>query len=179
MKPVKHAKRYAKMFINVVGMDAALQAISELTAIDRLMNSSAEVRSLLLNPGFTQAEKEGAIRKIAEKAKLSDNVVKFVIYLTGNRVIAALSEIVKNATAIYLEKKKQAKAVVYTPVEVSKGHEQRLKISLKKLLDRDVDVEYVIDSSLLGGILVKVGSTMYDSSVKGQLRLLQDELIKG
>jgi len=106
-------------------------------------------------------------------------VVKFVIFLTENRVVAALSEILKTATAIYLEKKKQAKAVVFTPVEVSKGHEERLKASLKKLLDRDVDIEYVMDPSLLGGILVKVGSTMYDSSVKGQLRLLKDELIKG
>ncbi|MBI5075976.1 MAG: ATP synthase F1 subunit delta [Nitrospirae bacterium] len=179
MKPVKQAKRYAKMFINVVGMDAALQSLSELTAVEQLMNSSDPVRSLLLNPGFSQTEREGAIRKIAEKAKLSENVVKFVLYLTENRLVAALSEIVKNATAIYLEKKKQAKAVVFTPVEVSKGHEERLKVSLKRLLDRDVDLEYVIDPSLLGGILVKVGSTMYDSSVKGQLRLLKDELIKG
>jgi len=179
LKPVKQAKRYAKMFINVVGMDAALKALTELAAIEQLMNRSGEVRSLLLNPGFSQAEKEGAIRKIAEKEKLSDSVVKFVIYLTEIRVIAALSEIVKTATAIYLEKMKQAKAVVFTPVEVSKGHEERLKISLKKLLDRDVNIEYVLDPSLLGGILVKVGSTMYDSSVKGQLRLLKDELIKG
>jgi F0F1-type ATP synthase delta subunit len=50
---------------------------------------------------------------------------------------------------------------------------------LKKLIDRDVDLETVLDPSLLGGVLVKVGSTMYDSSIKGQLRLLKDELIKG
>ena len=120
------------MFINVVGMDAALQALAELTAIEHLMNRSEEVRSLLLNPGFSQTEKEGAIRKIAEKAKLSENVVKFVIYLTENRVVAALSEIVKTATAIYLEKKKQAKAVVFTPVEVSKANEERLKALFEK-----------------------------------------------
>jgi F-type H+-transporting ATPase subunit delta len=179
LKPIKQAKRYAKMFINVVGMDGALQALAELAAIEHLMNRSDPVRSLLLNPGFSQSEREGAIRKIAEKAKLSENVVKFVIYLTENRVVAALSEIVKNATSIYLEKKKQAKAVVFTPVEVSKSHEERLKAALKKQLDRDVDIDYVIDPSLLGGILVKVGSTMYDSSIKGQLRLLKDELIKG
>lgn len=179
MKPIKQAKRYAKMLINAVGMDNALQALTELTAVEQLMSRSNEVRSLLLNPGFSQAEKEGAIRQIAEKAKLSDNVVKFVIYLTEIRAIGALSEIVKTATEIYLEKKRQAKALVFTPVEVSKGHEERLKSSLKKLLDRDVNVEYVIDPSLLGGIVVKVGSTMYDSSVKGQLRLLKDELIKG
>jgi F0F1-type ATP synthase delta subunit len=47
------------------------------------------------------------------------------------------------------------------------------------LIERDVDIEFVLEPSLLGGVLVKVGSTMYDSSIKGQLRLLKDELIKG
>jgi len=106
-------------------------------------------------------------------------MVKFVTHLTQVRVISALSEILKAATVIYLEKKKRAKAMVLTPVEISAKNEERLKASLKKLLEKDVDIEYVMDPSLLGGILVKVGSTMYDSSIKGQLRLLKDELIKG
>jgi len=66
-----------------------------------------------------------------------------------------------------------------SPIEISKDREGSLKASLKKITDRDVDLEYVIDPSLLGGILVKVGSTMYDTSIRGQLRLLKDELIKG
>lgn len=179
MKPAKEANRYAKMFINVVGMDAAPKALSELAAVERLMTGSREVKSLLLNPGFSQQEREAALRKIAEKAGLSEKVLKFIIHLTESRVVSALSEIVKNATAIYLERKRQARAVVYSPVEVGNAHEERLRASLKKLVDRDVDLEYVIDPSLLGGVLVKVGSTMYDSSIKGQLRLLKDELIKG
>jgi F-type H+-transporting ATPase subunit delta len=179
LKPVKQAKRYAKMFINVVGMDGAPGALAELSAVDQLMMKSGEFRSFIQSPGFSQAEKEGALRKIADRVKISDAVVKFVVFLTENRIAGALSEIVKTATAIYLERKKQARAVVYTPVEVTKGNEVKLKASLKKMVDRDVDLEYVIDPSLLGGILVKVGSTMYDSSVKGQLRLLKDELIKG
>ena len=66
-----------------------------------------------------------------------------------------------------------------SPIEISRERESGLKASLKKMTDRDVDVEYVIDPFLLGGILVKVGSTMYDTSIRGQLRLLKDELIKG
>jgi ATP synthase F1 delta subunit len=179
LKPVKEAKRYAKMFINVVGMEAAPKALAELASVDQLMLKSGEFRSFILSPGFSQSEKESALRKVADKANISDTVVRFIIHLTENRVVIALSEIVKTATAIYMEKKKQAKAVVFTSVEVTKVNEERLKASLRKLVDRDVDVEYVVDPSLLGGILVKVGSTMYDSSVKGQLRLLKDELIKG
>jgi F0F1-type ATP synthase delta subunit len=66
-----------------------------------------------------------------------------------------------------------------TPIEIKKEQEDSLKSSLKKMMDRDVDIEYVMDPSLLGGILVKVGSTMYDTSIRSQLRLLRYELIKG
>jgi F0F1-type ATP synthase delta subunit len=49
---------------------------------------------------------------------------------------------------------------------------------LKNLIDRDVDIENEVDPSLLGGFVVRVGSTIYDSSVKGQLRLLKSELMR-
>ena len=54
-----------------------------------------------------------------------------------------------------------------------------MKSSLKEITGRDIDIEFVIDPALLGGVRIKVGSTMYDSSIKGQLGLLRDKLIKG
>jgi F-type H+-transporting ATPase subunit delta len=179
LKPVKEAKKYAKTFISVVGIEEAPKALAELSLLDSLMDKSREFRSLLVNPGFSSAEREGGLKQVAARLGMSEKVVKVVIHLTQIGVISALSEIIKAATVIYLEKKKRAKATVMTSVEFSAKNEERLKASLKKLLERDVDIEYVMDPSLLGGILVKVGSTMYDSSVKCQLRLLKDELIKG
>ncbi len=179
MKPVKEAKKYAKTFINIVGIEDAPKALAELALIENLMLKSRGFKSFLLNPGFSQAEKGNALKQVAAKAMLSEKVVKFIIHLTELRVIGALSEIIKIATAIYLEKKKRAKAVVMTPVEISGDYGERLRASLKKLIEKDIDIEYVLEPSLLGGVLVKVGSTMYDSSIKGQLRLLKDELIKG
>lgn len=179
MKPLKEAKKYAKTLMSIVGVEDAPKALTELAVLDNLMSRSKEFRSFLVSPGFSQADKETGLKQVSAKLGLSEKMVKFVAHLTEVGVVAALSEIIKKATAIYMEKKKRAKAVVMTPVEVSKEYEARLKASLKKLIDRDVDLEYVMDPSLLGGVLVKVGSTMYDSSIKGQLRLLKDELIKG
>ncbi len=179
MKPVKQAKKYAKTFVSVVGVEEMPKALVELGVVETLMQKSMEFRSLLVNPGFSVEERTKAFRQVAARTGLSEKVVKFVMHLTEIRVVAALSDILKIATALYLERMKRAKAVVMTPVEVGKDYEARLKSSLKRLIERDVDIEYVIDPSLLGGVLVKVGSTMYDSSVKGQLRLLKDELIKG
>ena len=179
MKPAKEAKKYAKTLISIVGIEEAPKALAELALLDDLMTKSREFRSLLVNPGFSSAEREGGLKQVAVRFNLSEKMVKFVIHLTQVRVISALSEVIKAATVIYLEKKKRAKAMVLTPVEISSKHAERLKVSLKKLIGKDVDMEFVMEPSLLGGILVKVGSTMYDSSIKGQLRLLKDELIKG
>ncbi len=179
MKPVKEAKKYAKTLISAVGLEDAPRAIAELTVIEKLMEESREFRSVLVNPGFTGEERAKALRQVAERAKLSETVTKFLVHVAEIKAIAALSQIIKIATSIYLEKKKRAKAVVMSPVEITSDYERRLKDSLKGLIDKDVDIEFVMDPSLLGGVLVKVGSTMYDSSVKGQLRLLKDELIKG
>lgn len=179
MKKIKGASRYAKALLRNVGMDKAGEAIAEISSVNDLMIKSREFRSLLVNPQFTTEEKTGVIKALADRLKLSDSTIKFVLYLAESGAIIGLADILKIAVNIYLERQRKAKAIVMSPIEISKDREGSLKASLKKMTDRDVDLEYVIDPSLLGGILVKVGSTMYDTSIRGQLRLLKDELIKG
>jgi len=178
MKRQQAVKRYAKMFLNSMGIDDMPKALEELSAVNGLMQKSKEFRGLLENPRFTREEKEKGVNEISERVKLSGSTVKFILYLSEHLVIASLDGLIQIVTAMYLEKKKKAKAIVVTPVDTQKKYEETLKSSLKQITGRDVDIEYVVDPSLLGGVLVKVGSSMYDSSIKGQLRLLRDDLIK-
>ena len=104
--------------------------------------------------------------------------MRFVLSLSANAAVSSLPAVIQALTALYLERMKKAKAMVVTPVDTGGKYDDVLKSSLKRLTGRDIDIEYVIDPSLLGGVLVKVGSTMYDSSIKGQLRLLKDDLVK-
>ena len=179
MKPVKQANRYAKALLRNIGIENAPQALTELISVNDLMVKSREFRSLLVNPRFTTDERAGIIKSVSERLKLSESTVKFILHIAEVGVIVALADIIRIATNIYLESKRKAKAVVMTPIAISTDRENTLKASLKRLTDRDVELEYIIDPSLFGGILVKIGSTMYDTSIKGQLRLLKDELIKG
>lgn len=179
MKKKSQAKRYAKALLGIVGFDKALGALEELNRVNDLMVNSKEFSGLLMNPQFPPDEREKVIRLIAKRMKLSGDIINYIMHLSQLGVIVFLPEIIKIATALYMEKQKKSKAVVMTPFEVSGADDARIKSSLNKLLERDVEIEYVMDPSLLGGILIKVGSTMYDTSIKGQLRLLKDELIKG
>lgn len=178
MKRQQAVKRYAKMFLNSMGIDDMPKALEELSAVNGLMQKSREFRGLLENPRFTGEEREKGVKEISERVKISGSTVKFILYLSEHLVVASLDGLIQIVTAIYLEKKKKAKAIVVTPVDTQKKYEETLKSSLKQITGRDVDIEYVVDPSLLGGVLVKVGSSMYDSSIKGQLRLLRDDLIK-
>lgn len=179
MRKNKHSKRYAKMFLNAMGMERAAQGLQELAILKTLMEKSPDFRGFIASPMFSDEERSAAIEELGRRLNLSLETVKFVKYLSGQGAAAALGEVADRAVALYADMKKIAKATVITPVQIGTEYEGRLKESLRKLTERDVDIEYVTDPSLLGGMLVKVGSTMYDGSVKGQLRLLKDELIKG
>jgi len=78
-----------------------------------------------------------------------------------------------------MELKKKVKGIVISAVELPESYKQKIIESLKAVTDREVELQYEIDPSLIGGVRIKVGSTMYDLSIKGQLGLLRDKLIKG
>jgi ATP synthase F1 delta subunit len=179
VKKNKHSKRFAKMFLNAVGIDRAPDALKELAVLKALMEKSPEFRGFLVSPMFSVEERGKAIEEVGRSLNFSSMTVKFVNYLSGQGAASALGEVADKAVALYADMKKLSKATVITPVPIGTEYEGRLKESLRKLIDREIELEYVTDPSLLGGMLVKVGSTMYDGSVKGQLRLLKDELIKG
>lgn len=175
----KHAKRYARMFLNAAGPDGAERGLKELSLLKALMEKSPEFRNFVVSPMFAEGERNAALDELGRKLGLAETTIKFVKYLSERGAADALPEVADRAVALYAEMKKLAKATVVTPVPIGSDYDARIKESLKKLTRREVEVEYVTDPSLLGGMLVKVGSTMYDGSVKGQLRLLKDELIKG
>ncbi len=179
MKRQQAVKRYAKMFFASVGVDAVPKALEELAAVNAVMQKSKEFRGLLENPLFAKEEREKVMKQASSRLNLSGGTVSFILFLAEQMVISLLSELIRLVTAMYLEKKKRAKATVVTPLDTNRKYDEALKASLRRLTGKEVDSEYVVDPSLLGGVTVKVGSTMYDSSIKGQLRLLKDDLIKG
>lgn len=179
MKTNKNAKRYAKMFINSVGMDKAHKAIEELAVLGEIIGKSRDFRSLLVNPAFSSAERAKAIKSVTDKLGYSDATARFLGFLAEQGAGEALSQVVEKAIGIYLEHVGTVKARVVTPKMLGADYDARLKAAIAKLTGKKVEVEYSEDSSLIGGVLIKIGSTMYDCSIKGQLRLLKDELIKG
>lgn len=178
MKAGHEIRRYAKILLNTIRLDAVPEAISRLSAFNSLLSGSREFRGFFENPAFKASEKETVLEKISGRLGLSRDMVRLIMRMSESKMLSRLPDVIGAVAAAYLEKKKRAKAVVVTSFDTKGNYDARLASSLRQLTGRDVDIEYVVDPSLLGGILIKVGSTMYDSSIKGQFRLLKDELLK-
>lgn len=179
MKKVKGVKKYAKQFLKSVNIDDVPLIIDQYSSIAALIEKDKMIRNALISPTLSPEEHRKVIRVITGMVKMPDNAVQFLIHLAETMILGSLAEIVKAITALYLELMRRVKAVVTAPVALSKEIEVQLTKSLRELTGRSIDYEFVLDPSLIGGMRIQIGSTMYDSSIKGQLGLLRDKLIKG
>ena len=179
MKTVKGVKKYAKQFLKTVDLKDVPLALEQMSSIAGLMERDKKIKNLLVSPLFTEEEKALALAGMGVQVKMSHPAIQFLVYLSKEHVIGGLQAIIRSINAQYLEMKKMARAVVTAAAPVGREFEQQLLSSLKQATGRDIEVEYVIDPGLLGGVRIQVGSTMYDTSIRGQLGLLKDKLIKG
>lgn len=179
MKAHKNSKRFANMYLNAAGPDNAFKALEELSLINAAFSKSADFRRMLLNPMFPASERKAALKSVAGVLKVSDAAVDFVEYLCGQGAAAFIGDVLNKAVAIYKESQGVVEAEVISAVALPGEYDARLKNAISKVTGRKVELTYKTDPSLLGGVLVKVGSTFYDGSVRGQLRMLKQELVKG
>ncbi|MCX7913164.1 MAG: F0F1 ATP synthase subunit delta, partial [Thermodesulfovibrionales bacterium] len=161
MKKVKDVKKYAKHFLKSIDLDEAPKAIEQLKAVAALMEKNKNFKTLMLSPLFSESDRENAIAILSHQLKMSTEVAQYLSYLSKLMLIGFLKEIVKAIVSLYMEMKKKTKAVIITPVEISKNYEKDLIATLSQLTGKEVEVEYVFDPSLLGGVRIQVGSTMY------------------
>ena len=178
MNKAQTAKKFSKALVNTVETSAVPKVIDELTQFLRLLDSDKNIRIFFVSQIFSNDEKLKALKDILSHVNASAETVKFLNLAVTEGVLSALKEITKASVALYEEKIRKVTAQVTAPVALDDSHMNRLKSALASITDRDVDIESDIDPSIIGGFIVKVGSTVYDSSIKGQLQLLKTELTR-
>lgn len=177
MKRIKGVKRYAKQFLSTIDINEVPKAIEQLSAIADLMEKDKGFRNLLVSPAFSIEETYKIIDFLAERLNMTEKTSKYLKYLSETKAIGAMPEILKALIEAYLEAKNKAKALVVSAIKTDKEYEEKLREALKDITGKEIEIEFLVDPSLLGGVRIKVGSTMYDSSIKGQLELLKERLI--
>lgn len=172
------ASTYARAFADVVfsaRLDAA-RSIASLHEIVRLLTESADLRKIWENPAVPADQKRNLLDAIVQRGGIEKPVRNLVAVLIDHRRIPFLPRIVEQ-----LEKELDfrlgfAEAQISSARELSAEERRSLEAQIEKATGRKVRAQYGLDASLLGGAVVRVGSTIYDGSVRGQLEKIKEAI---
>ncbi len=168
------AARYASALYDLADEKGALDAVAgDLSALQKMIDDSEDFRRFLRSPVISRADQSKAIAAVADKAQLSPLAHKFLGLLAAHRRLAALTGVIAGFRAILAERRGQATARVTSAVPLTDAQTNALIDSLKKSVGRSIDIVSKVDPSILGGLIVKVGSRMVDSSLKSKLQRMK------
>ena len=169
---------YARALTDVV-IDRRLDAnriASELQSISGVLQESSELRTIWDSPSVAWEQKLNVLDAIARRIGLLPQIRNFVAVLIDNRRIHAFDEIAKQAIAQINNELGLADAEIVSARDLTAEEKRKLESQVKKVTGKTLRVSYAIDSKVIGGALVKVGSTVYDGSVRGQLQKIREHL---
>lgn len=171
------AARYATAVFELAKDAKKLPAVEkDLDALAAALEDSTDFGDLISNPVYSRDQLAAAIGAIAKKMKLSDIVANTLGLMAGNRRLNILPQLVDTVKAMIAEEKGEVTAEVTAAKALTKAQQDKLAKTLKASVGKDVKIQVAVDKSLIGGLIVKVGSRMIDSSIKSKLSNLQNAM---
>jgi F-type H+-transporting ATPase subunit delta len=172
------ASIYARAFVEVVfraHLDPG-RAVADLRGIVALMNENADLRRVWENPAIPAGQKHGLLDAIAQSEGLSQPVRNLVAVIIDHQRMRFLERIIRQLEKELDERMGFAEAAVVSARELGEPEKQMLEAQVGKLTGKKVRAQYARDTSLLGGAMVRIGSTIYDGSVLGQLNRIKEAI---
>lgn len=170
------ARRYAKALLALGRDDGLVDRLGDdLARFERAL--AGDVGDVMSNPVFTQAERRGVLDKVLPGLALHPTTMNFLRLLLDKNRFAALSDIVREYRALADDEAGRVRALVTTATELSPALREQVTQALIGATGRKVVLETKVDPALLGGMVARVGSRVYDASLRTRLERLEIELV--
>lgn len=169
---------YARAFVDVV-LDKRLDAtkiLQELHALDALLAEHKDLRRIWENPAIPAQQKRNLLDAIVAHEGISRPVRNFLAVLMDHRRVQFFERIIDAFEQELNQRLGFAEAEVTSARELNDAEKRALETQVEKLTGKKVRARYSRDRSILGGAIIKVGSTIYDGSVLGQLHKIREQL---
>ena len=171
------AARYATAVFEIARDSKGLKALeADVTALGTALGENADLRGLIASPVYSRNEQAGAIGAIARKMQLSPTVTSTLGLMASKRRLFVLPQLLAALQAMIAEEKGEVTADVTAAQTLTKVQADKLAASLKKTFGKTVKLNLAVDDSLIGGLVVKVGSKMIDTSIRSKLAALQNKM---
>jgi F-type H+-transporting ATPase subunit delta len=175
------AFRYARAFA-----DVATAAKLDVAALERQLNdflgswdASRELRDLFLNPAVPAAQKIAVLDKLNARLGLQKETRNLLAVMINNGRIGEVHEVAKAWRAEMRERQGIRQAEIVTARELNNQERAELVAGVGKLAGSRIEANFKLDGSIIGGAVVRIGSTVYDGSVRGRLERLREQLMEG
>jgi len=169
--------RYAAALYDLAAENKAVAAVEkDLGALGQALAESADLAALIRNPQVGRDAAAKAMVGVAKLLKLSPLTVKFLGVLAQNRRLAVLPDVVRAFAAIAAAARGEVKAEVTSAHPLSDAQMKALAAKLKAREGKDVTLSATVDPAILGGLVVKIGSTQIDSSIRTRLNTLANAM---
>jgi len=171
------AGRYATAVFELAKEANGLAALeADVAALEQALKDSADLRGLIASPVFSRDEQGRAVSAIAARMGLSPTVANTLSLMAANRRLFVLPQLLSALGDMIAEEKGEVTAEVTAAAELTKTQAEKLAASLKKSVGKTVKLNTTVDESLIGGLIVKVGSKMIDTSIRSKLASLQNAM---
>ncbi len=171
------AGRYATAVFELAKEAKGLAALeSDVSALGEALSQSADLRGLIASPVYSRDDQAKAVAALAKKMKLSGTLASTLGLMATNRRLFVLPQLLSALEAMIAAEKGEVTADVTAAAALTKAQADKLAASLKKSVGKTVKLNTTVDESLIGGLIVKVGSKMIDTSIRSKLASLQNAM---
>ncbi|MBX5105305.1 F0F1 ATP synthase subunit delta [Rhizobium lentis] len=168
------AERYASSLFELALEEGAVATVTaDLDRFQAMLDESDDLKRFILSPVFSAEDQLKAIVAISEKAGISGFFANFLKVVARNRRLFALPGMIKAFRIIAASHRGEISAEVTSAHALSAEQENELKAALKGVTGKDVAIAVTVDPSILGGLIVKVGSRQIDTSLRTKLSTLK------
>ena len=174
------ARRYGSALADVVLKTGETETVkTELTQWAAMIDTNVDLPDVLSNPSIPHAQKEGLLASLLERTHPSKTTANFLRVLLRNGRLTEISAI-NERFAVELEERSGIVAADVTSArDLPAAERSELQSKLEKLTGKRVNLNFNIDPNIIAGVVTRIGSTVYDGSVKTKLENLREQLING
>lgn len=171
------ARRYGSALADVIlQRGEATEVQQELQQWEDLLQSNAALQEVFRNPTIALDQKRAVLNKLIDRAKPRPTTTNFLKVLLQNQRLTELSEINRKLAAILDERAGMVAAIVTTAHPVPSDIQRSLEHKLTTVTQKKVRLNFEEDPDLIGGLVTRIGSTVYDGSVRNQLQQLKERM---
>jgi F-type H+-transporting ATPase subunit delta len=168
------AGRYATALFELALEEKALDAAkADLERFDALIGESADLARLVRSPVFTADEQARALAAVLDKAEIGGIAAKFLKVVASKRRLFAVRQMIRGFRRLVAHHKGEVTADVTLAEPANEAHLALIRSALKSITKKDVEIDVKVDPSIIGGLIVKLGSRMVDSSLRTKLNSIK------